>query len=98
MYAPRHKISSKIPFPNAVIKSIIKINTFGALYSTTEKNLPINAISTGNKTKGIIFKALADIHVKALSQSSEELNLSLVIEREDLMDAVKMIHSHICEE
>ncbi len=48
-----------------------------------------------NKTKAIIFKALENIHIKALSQSSEELNLSLVIERKDLIDAIKIIHSSL---
>ena len=53
-----------------------------------------------NTTKAIIFQALEkkDIHVKALTQSTEELNLSLVIERQDLMDAIKVIHDDLCED
>jgi len=52
-----------------------------------------------NATKAIIFQALEkkNIHVKALTQSTEELNLSLVIERQDLMDAIKVIHDDLCE-
>jgi aspartokinase len=33
-----------------------------------------------------------------LTQSTEELNLSLVIERQDLMDAIKVIHDDLCED
>jgi len=53
-----------------------------------------------NTTKSIIFQALEkkNIHVKALAQSTEELNLSLVIERQDLMDAIKIIHDDLCED
>jgi len=50
-----------------------------------------------NSTKAIIFQALEkkNIHVKALTQSTEELNLSLVIERQDLLDAIKIIHDDL---
>jgi len=51
-----------------------------------------------NTTKAIIFQALEkkDVQVKALTQSTEELNLSLVIERQDLIDAIKVIHDDLC--
>jgi aspartokinase len=50
-----------------------------------------------NTTKAIIFQALEkkNIRVKALTQSTEELNLSLVIERQDLMDAIRVIHDDL---
>ncbi|TFF96690.1 MAG: aspartate kinase [Promethearchaeota archaeon] len=53
-----------------------------------------------NKTKAMIFTALdkQHIHVKALSQSSEELNLSLVINQDQLLDAIKVIHTDLCED
>jgi len=53
-----------------------------------------------NATKALIFQALEkkNIHVKALTQSTEELNLSLVIERQDLIDAIKIIHDDLCED
>jgi len=53
-----------------------------------------------NKTKVKIFEALdkKNVHVKALSQSSEELNLSLVIDKENLIDAIRVIHDDLCEE
>ena len=53
-----------------------------------------------NKTKATIFQALEkkDIHVKALTQSTEELNFSLVIERQNLMDAIKVIHDDLYED
>ena len=39
-----------------------------------------------------------NIHVKALSQSSEELNISLVIDKKDLFDAINVIHDDLCED
>ena len=52
-----------------------------------------------NLTKVIIFQALEKkkIHVKALTQSTEELNISLVIKRENLEDAITIIHNDLCE-
>ena len=51
------------------------------------------------KTKIEIFKALdkENIVVKAMSQSYEELNLSIVIERKRLIDAIKIIHHDLYE-
>jgi aspartokinase len=53
-----------------------------------------------NSTKAKIFQALdkRDIHVKALSQGTEELNMSLVIKKEDLIDAIILIHNSLCED
>ena len=53
-----------------------------------------------NKTKVKIFEALdkKNVHVKALSQSSEELNLSLVIDKENLIDAINVIYDDLYEE
>ena len=47
-----------------------------------------------NKTKVKLFSALdkKNIRVKALSQSNDELSISLVIQKEQLLDAVKAIH------
>ena len=52
-----------------------------------------------NLTKAMIFHALEkrNIHVKALTQSVEELNLSLVIKRENIEDAIKIIHNDLCK-
>lgn len=53
-----------------------------------------------NKTKSQIFNALdkKNIVVKALSQSYEELNLSIVIDKDKLMEAINLIHDELCEE
>jgi aspartate kinase len=53
-----------------------------------------------NSTKIAIFQALEKekVKVKALSQGTEELNLSIVIGKDKLMDAVKIIHSDLCED
>ena len=52
------------------------------------------------KTKTEIFSALdkKNIKVKAISQGYDELNLSLVIEREKLVDAINIIHDDLCED
>lgn len=53
-----------------------------------------------NLTKAKIFQALEkrNVHVKALTQSAEELNLSLVINRKDLISAIDIIHDDLCED
>ncbi len=53
-----------------------------------------------NKTKVVIFNALAkkDVNVKAISQSNDELNLSLVINRDKLNDGINIVHDDLCEE
>ena len=50
-----------------------------------------------NLTKAKIFQALEKkyIHVKALTQSIEELNLSLVIDRKDVTNAINIIHDDL---
>ncbi len=52
------------------------------------------------KTKAEIFNALdkKNIKVKAISQSYDELNLSIVIERDKLVDAINIIHDDLYEE
>ena len=53
-----------------------------------------------NLTKAKIFQALEKrkVHVKALTQSTEELNLSLVINRKDVISAINVIHDDLCED
>ena len=52
------------------------------------------------KTKAEIFNALCrkNINVKAISQSHDELNLSIVIDRQELFDAINVIHDDLYEE
>ena len=52
------------------------------------------------KTKAEIFNALdkINIKIKAISQSYDELNLSIVIEREKLVEAINIIHDDLYEE
>jgi aspartate kinase len=52
-----------------------------------------------NLTKVMLFQALEKkkVHVKALTQSTEELNISLVISRENIEDAIRIIHEDLCE-
>lgn len=52
-----------------------------------------------NQTKVKIFQAFAkkDIHVKALSQSRDEINFSIVIQKDELMNAVSILHEDLCE-
>ncbi|TFG02277.1 MAG: aspartate kinase [Promethearchaeota archaeon] len=77
---------------------------FSDFYEITWKKVAVINI-TGlkvleNETKAQIFHALAkkNIEVKAISQSYEELNLSIVVEKDNLMDAIKIIHDDLCEE
>lgn len=50
-----------------------------------------------NKTKAQIFNALdkKEIPVKAISQSYEELNISIVVKKDHMIDAIKAIHDEI---
>ncbi len=52
-----------------------------------------------NITKALIFQALdkKNIHVKALTQSTEDLSLSIVVEKENLIDAINLIHDDLYE-
>jgi aspartate kinase len=53
-----------------------------------------------NITKVKIFQAFdkKNIKVKALSQSTDEINFSIVIQKDRLMDAVKILHHDLCKE
>jgi len=76
---------------------------FDVFYKIKSENVAIINITGSkileNKTKAKIFEALdkKNIHVKALSQSSDELNLSLVITQKNLIDAIKIIHNDLWE-
>ncbi|MFW9824514.1 MAG: aspartate kinase, partial [Candidatus Thorarchaeota archaeon] len=52
------------------------------------------------KTKAEIFYALdkKNVKVKAISQGFDELNLSLVVERDKLIDAINIIHDDLCDD
>ncbi|MFW9828562.1 MAG: hypothetical protein ACFFEY_13305 [Candidatus Thorarchaeota archaeon] len=51
-------------------------------------------------TKAEIFSILSknSINVRAISQSYDELNLSKVIVRNDLIKAIRVIHENLYEE
>ncbi|MFX1573959.1 MAG: aspartate kinase [Promethearchaeota archaeon] len=53
-----------------------------------------------NRTKAEIFNALdkKNITVKSISQSYDELNFSIVIAKDQLIDAIKIIHDDLYEE
>lgn len=86
------------------LKALSKEEYFSEFFEFTHENVAvINITGTKileNKTKAMVFNALDkdDIHVKALSQSSEELNLSIVIDPKDLFKAINLIHDELCEE
>lgn len=86
------------------LKALGREEFFSEFFEFSHENVAIINI-TGtkileNKTKVMIFSALdkENIHVKALSQSSEELNLSIVIAPEDLFNAINVIHDELCDE
>jgi aspartate kinase len=53
-----------------------------------------------NKTKIKIFQALdkQNIYIKAMAQGTEELNISLVLKKEDIFNAMNLIHDSLCED
>ncbi|MFX0041830.1 MAG: aspartate kinase [Candidatus Hodarchaeota archaeon] len=52
-----------------------------------------------NITKALIFQALdkKNIRVKAITQSIEDLSISIVVEKENLLDAINLIHNDLYE-
>ena len=53
-----------------------------------------------NKTKSDIFSALAkkNVNVKGISQSNDELNLSLLVNKDKLLDGINIVYDDLCEE
>jgi aspartate kinase len=86
------------------INALMKEDYFSAFFDITWMDVAVINI-TGlkimeNKTKAQIFRALdkRNIQVKAISQSFEELNLSIVIDKKKLFEAIKIIHDDLCFE
>ena len=85
------------------IKALKNIDFFSEFFTLTHEEVGIINITGAkvldNDTKVKIFKALGEknIHVKAISQSTEELNLSLVIDKNQVMSAIKIIHEFLYE-
>jgi aspartate kinase len=86
------------------LKALGREEFFSEFFEFSHENVAIINITgtkiLDNKTKVMIFSALdkKNIHVKALSQSSEELNLSIVIAPKDLFNAINVIHEELCDE
>jgi len=84
------------------IKALKRENFFSEFYEVEWEEVAIINITglkiLDNKTKAEIFSALAkrDVQVKAISQSKDEFNLSLVVRRKDLIDGIKVIHEDLC--
>jgi len=53
-----------------------------------------------NNTKAKIFNALEkkDVKVKSISQSNNGVNLSLIVEKDKLIDGISSVHEELCEE
>ncbi|MHA1273251.1 MAG: ACT domain-containing protein, partial [Promethearchaeota archaeon] len=86
------------------IQALRNANLFSDFYEVYSEKVGVINI-TGkkileNQTKAKIFNALAkkNIKVKAISQSFEELNLSIIIPKEKLNQAIMMIHNDLCED
>ena len=85
------------------IKALKNIDFFSEFFTLTHEEVGIINITGAkvldNDTKVKIFKALGEknIHVKAISQSTEELNLSLVIDKNQVMSAIKIVHEFLYE-
>lgn len=84
------------------INALKQENFFSEFYEITWEKVSIINITglkvLDNKTKADIFNALAkkDVMVKAISQSKDEFNLSLVVRRSDLIEGIKVIHNDLC--
>ncbi|MHA2288136.1 MAG: aspartate kinase [Promethearchaeota archaeon] len=86
------------------IESLNKSGYFSDFFEIKSEEVAIINI-TGfkileNLSKAKIFQGLEKkkIHVKALTQSTEELNLSLVIDRQDVLNAINIIHDDLCDD
>jgi len=89
---------------NKAVEALKKSGYFSDFFEIKAEEVAIINI-TGfkileNLTKVKIFQALEkkSIHVKALTQSTEELNLSLVIDRKDVINAIAIIHDDLWED
>ncbi|MHA1689075.1 MAG: aspartate kinase [Promethearchaeota archaeon] len=86
------------------IQALRNANLFSDFYEIYSEKVDVINI-TGkkileNQTKAKIFNALAkkNIKVKAISQSFEELNLSIIIPKDKLNKAIMTIHGDLCED
>ena len=79
-------------------------NYFSEFFEIKNENVAVINITGSkileNKTKSRIFDALdkSNIRVKAISQSFEELNISLVVDQNNLFEAINLIHDDLCED
>jgi aspartate kinase len=86
------------------INSLKKSEYFSEFFEIKSEEVAIINITGAkvldNQTKVKIFQAFAkkDIKVKALSQSTDEINFSIVIQKENLMDAVTILHDDLFED
>jgi aspartate kinase len=84
------------------IEALKKENFFSEFYEITWEKVSIINITglkiLDNTTKAEIFSALAkkNVNVKAISQSKDEFNLSLVVDRDHLLDGITIIHEDLC--
>jgi len=86
------------------IKALENANFFSEFFYIKWEHVAVINI-TGLKiletrTKAEIFNALdkKNIKIKAISQSHDELNLSIVIDRDQLVDAINIIHDDLYDE
>jgi aspartate kinase len=86
------------------INALNKSNFFSEFFEIKWEEVAVINITglkvLDSKTKAEIFNALdkKNVKVKAISQGLNELNLSLVVERKKLIDAVSIIHDDLCED
>jgi aspartokinase/homoserine dehydrogenase 1 len=85
------------------LDALEKAGYFSEFFKITHEMVAILNITGAkileNKTKAMIFNALDEkkIPVIAMSQSTEELNLSLVIHNENIKDAILIVHKYLCK-
>ena len=83
------------------LKALEKAGYFSKFFEIKHEMVAILNITGAkileNKTKALVFNALDEknIPVLAMSQSTEELNLSLVIHNENVKDAILVVHKYL---
>lgn len=94
-------VSLTIDNPTHLEQIVIELETAADVSVLTEKAIICAIGESLRSTGGVanrIFRALGDINVLMISQGASEINMSLVIEEEDIDEAVRRLHAEFFEQ
>ena len=94
-------VSLTIDNPTHLEQIVIELETAADVSVLTDKAIICAIGENLRSTGGIanrIFRALGDINVLMISQGASEINMSLVIEEEDIDEAVRRLHYEFFEQ